>query len=156
MLSLSLLAALDALSQGDDASCRWLAGADVLGEPASLGPCGLLDACDRILLCRFAIPEPIGMVIRAAPGGGAEHGETPLAALRLELCEEIGLAVDADPPHVWHQRVVAPGTRLATTAWSTTTNWSGPRRFVPRDNARRRARQREHRRLPLVAAKGYR
>ena len=33
----------------------------------------------------------------------------PLAALRRELHEETGLVIDADPPHVWHQEVVAPG-----------------------------------------------
>jgi 8-oxo-dGTP pyrophosphatase MutT (NUDIX family) len=69
----------------------------------------ILDEDDRILLCRFVIPEPAGTVVWAAPGGGIEPGETPLAALRRELLEEVGLAVSADPPHVWHQEVVAPG-----------------------------------------------
>jgi 8-oxo-dGTP pyrophosphatase MutT (NUDIX family) len=69
----------------------------------------ILDEDHRILLCRFAIPEPAGTVVWAAPGGGIEPGETPLAALRRELLEEVGLTVSADPPHVWHQEVVAPG-----------------------------------------------
>jgi 8-oxo-dGTP diphosphatase len=49
-----------------------------------------------------------------------EPGETLLAALRRELHEEVGLAVDDDPVHVWHQEVVAPGMQKAMTAWSTT------------------------------------
>ncbi|MFJ3777402.1 NUDIX hydrolase [Streptomyces sp. NPDC090075] len=68
----------------------------------------ILDEDDRVLLCRFAIPKPAGTVVWAAPGGGIEPGETPYAALRRELREEIGLALRADPPHVWHQEVVAP------------------------------------------------
>lgn len=69
----------------------------------------VLDQDDRILLCRFVIPQPTGtMIVWAAPGGGVERGETPLVALRRELLEEIGLVVDDDPPHVWHQEVVHP------------------------------------------------
>jgi 8-oxo-dGTP diphosphatase len=69
----------------------------------------ILDQDDRILLCRFAISKPDGtIVVWAAPGGGVETGETLLAALRRELYEEVGLTLDADPPHVWHQEVIEP------------------------------------------------
>src|SRR5258708_36807684 len=73
----------------------------------------ILDGDHRILLCRFAFPHPIvptkAKVVWAAPGGGVEPGETPLAALRRELHEEVGLVVDTDPPHAWHQEVIPPG-----------------------------------------------
>ncbi|WP_239076660.1 NUDIX domain-containing protein [Actinocatenispora rupis] len=77
----------------------------------------VLDADDRILLCRFVFPHPAvpggAAGVWAAPGGGIEPGEDRLTALRRELREETGLAITVDPPHVWHQEVLdadhAPG-----------------------------------------------
>jgi ADP-ribose pyrophosphatase YjhB (NUDIX family) len=70
----------------------------------------ILDDDDRILLCRFEfLRDSRTVVVWAAPGGGVEPGESLLEALRRELDEEVGLAVDGQPPHVWHQVVVRAG-----------------------------------------------
>ncbi|MGW6283294.1 GNAT family N-acetyltransferase [Kribbella sp. NPDC055071] len=73
-------------------------------RPAARGV--VLDAENRILLVRFEFPSG---PLWATPGGGIEPGESVIEALRRELREEIGLEVVADPPHLWHQEVVAEG-----------------------------------------------
>jgi ADP-ribose pyrophosphatase YjhB (NUDIX family) len=71
----------------------------------------ILDEDDHVLLCRFVFPHPAvpngAPAVWAAPGGGIEPGEGGLSALRRELREETGLVTAIDPPHVWHQVVVA-------------------------------------------------
>lgn len=70
----------------------------------------ILDENERILLCRFEfVRQARRYVVWSTPGGGVEPGESLLAALRRELLEEVGLAVDDDPPHVWHQEIVRDG-----------------------------------------------
>jgi 8-oxo-dGTP diphosphatase len=68
----------------------------------------ILTEDDHVLLCRHTVPGPPGRAVWAAPGGRIESGETPLVALRRELQEEVGLALDDNPPHVWHREVPAP------------------------------------------------
>lgn len=75
-------------------------------RPAARGL--VADADDRLLLCRLDLPHQ-DVVVWTPPGGGVEPGEDPVAALHRELDEEVGLAVDGNPLHVWHQEVVAAG-----------------------------------------------
>ncbi|MEU4290357.1 bifunctional GNAT family N-acetyltransferase/NUDIX hydrolase [Kribbella sp. NPDC026596] len=73
-------------------------------RPAARGV--VLDADDRILLVRFEFSSG---PLWATPGGGIEAGESVVEGLRRELREEIGLDTPDDPPHLWHQEVVAEG-----------------------------------------------
>ena len=66
----------------------------------------IVDERSRVLLCRFEWPDA---VVWTAPGGGVEAGEEPLDALGRELAEEVGLVLEGEPPHVWHQIYIAPG-----------------------------------------------
>ena len=67
-----------------------------------------MDDQDRVLLCQFDLPTQ-GVVVWATPDGGIEAAESLLEALTRELDEELSLVVVDEPPHVWHQRVVAEG-----------------------------------------------
>lgn len=73
-------------------------------RPAARGI--VLDPDDRILLVRFELDDG---PLWATPGGGLEPTESLLEGLRRELTEEVGLTLTEDPPHVWHQEVVAEG-----------------------------------------------
>ena len=64
----------------------------------------IVDEVDRVLLCRW---DMAGMTVWGTPGGGIEDGESHLAALRRELFEEVGLTLETESHHVWHQEVVA-------------------------------------------------
>ena len=75
-------------------------------RPAARGL--VVDADDRLLLCRLDLPHQ-DVIVWTAPGGGVEPGEDLVSALHRELDEEVGLAVGDSPLHVWHQEVVAPG-----------------------------------------------
>ena len=63
----------------------------------------IVDEVDRVLLCRW---DMAGMTVWGTPGGGIEEGESHLAALRRELFEEVGLTLETECHHVWHQEVV--------------------------------------------------
>jgi ADP-ribose pyrophosphatase YjhB (NUDIX family)/GNAT superfamily N-acetyltransferase len=74
-------------------------------RPAARGV--VLDRDDRVLLMRFQFSD--GTRLWATPGGGIEPGESVQEGLVRELSEEVGLQPSADPPHLWHQEVVAEG-----------------------------------------------
>jgi 8-oxo-dGTP pyrophosphatase MutT (NUDIX family) len=68
----------------------------------------LVDPAGRVLLVRFELRHIEPPTLWACPGGGVEPGESPVQTLRRELVEEVGLTLQADPPRVWHRRLVGP------------------------------------------------
>ncbi|BCJ46995.1 DNA mismatch repair protein MutT [Actinoplanes ianthinogenes] len=69
----------------------------------------LLTDDGRVLLCRNRAPGSIDDAVWTVPGGGIEPGETRFQALRRELIEEVGLAIEVEPPHVWRREMIGPG-----------------------------------------------
>jgi 8-oxo-dGTP pyrophosphatase MutT (NUDIX family) len=65
----------------------------------------LLTADREVLLVRFEFPT---REVWALPGGGIDLGETPEAALRRELVEELGHEPLSIGPHVWNRLHVIP------------------------------------------------
>jgi 8-oxo-dGTP pyrophosphatase MutT (NUDIX family) len=65
----------------------------------------LLTPRHEVLLVRFEFPTRQAW---ALPGGGIDDGETPDAALRRELLEELGHAPETIGPHVWSRLHVIP------------------------------------------------
>ena len=63
----------------------------------------IVDEDERVLLCRW---DMAGKTVWGTPGGGIEEGESHREALRRELFEEVGLTLETESHHVWHQEVV--------------------------------------------------
>ncbi len=64
----------------------------------------LLGEHDRVLLFRGCDPHRPERTFWLAPGGGVDHGETPVQCVRRELREETGLAKFELGPLVWTRR----------------------------------------------------
>ncbi|MGZ4318912.1 MAG: NUDIX domain-containing protein [Gaiellaceae bacterium] len=64
----------------------------------------VLDRNDRVLLVQFRDEQ--GQIWWATPGGGVHERETPEAAIRRELAEEIGLSAFELGPEVWRREHV--------------------------------------------------
>lgn len=65
----------------------------------------VLDPHDRVFLVRFTFPD---RALWATPGGGIEPGESPAAALRRELAEEVGDIDTTNAVPIWTRTHVVP------------------------------------------------
>ena len=65
----------------------------------------LTECPARVLLLRHERPDQPGD-FWLLPGGGCKRGESSLSAVRRELCEETGLALNHRPPLVWKRKHV--------------------------------------------------
>ena len=73
----------------------------------------LTECPARILLLRHERPDQAGH-FWLLPGGGCKRGESSLNAVRRELWEETGLALDHHPPLVWKRTHVFTRASLVT------------------------------------------
>jgi 8-oxo-dGTP diphosphatase len=84
----------------------------------------ILRRDDQLLLCHRAPSRRWYPGVWDFAGGHVEPGETPGAALRREVAEELGVTLDAvDGAPVLHQS--RPQTALDLTVW-TSRHWHGP------------------------------
>jgi 8-oxo-dGTP diphosphatase len=84
----------------------------------------ILRRADQILLCHRAPSRRWYPNVWDFPGGHIEPGETPEAALRREVAEELGATLTGvDGAPVIHQRRLQ--TSLDLTVW-TSRHWRGP------------------------------
>ena len=65
----------------------------------------LTECPAHVLLLRHERPDQAGD-FWLLPGGGCKRGESSLSAVRRELWEETGLALDRCPPLVWKRKHV--------------------------------------------------
>ena len=73
----------------------------------------LTECPAQVLLLRHERPDHAGD-FWLLPGGGRKRGESSLSAVRRELWEETGLALDHRPPLVWKRKHVFARAGIVT------------------------------------------